>query len=80
MSESEKPRPRPVIHVDAIPSNADWTKQTWDLPPYKSEEFMAFLKGTGSTLEQFRQLPVYRFAVRRGLIKDDEWQGDAAGS
>ncbi|PTX50119.1 hypothetical protein C8P63_1381 [Melghirimyces profundicolus] len=27
------------------------------------------------TLEEFRKLPVYRIAVKRGLIKDDEWVG-----
>lgn len=79
MAESEKPRRRPVINLDANLFNADWTKQTWDLPPYKSEEFMAYLQATGSTLERFRQLPVYQFAVEQGLIVDDEWQGDSGG-
>lgn len=62
------------INVDANPLNADWTKRTWDLPPYKSKQFMRLLKG--STLEDFRKLPVYLFAVEKGVIVDDEWVGD----
>lgn len=57
------------------PDTADWTKRTWDLPPYKSDEFMGLLRGIGMTLEEFRKLPVYKYAVERGLIKDDEWVG-----
>lgn len=62
------------INMDADPMNADWTKCTWDLPPYKSEEFMRFLKS--STLEDFRKLPIYIFAVQQGVIVNDEWVGD----
>ncbi len=53
--------------------NADWTKQTWDLPPYKSKEFMTFLERAKQTLEQFKQLLVYKKAVRKGRIKNDKW-------
>lgn len=60
-----------TIEADANPFNQDWTKQTWDLPPYKSKEFMALFPD----LDAFRKLPVYQMAVRKGLIKDDEWQG-----
>ena len=63
------------INLDADPNNADWTKQSWDLPPYKSAEFLAHLQATGMSLDEFRKPPVYRFAVRRGLIVDDEWVG-----
>ena len=65
------------IYPDADPMNADWTKRTWDLPPYKSKEFMRSLQSWGTTLEEFRKLPVYVFAVRKGVIVDDEWVGDA---
>lgn len=65
------------LNPDADPMNADWTKRTWDLPPYKSEEFLRFLRSSGSTLEQFRKLPVYKFAVQKGVIVDDEWVGNA---
>lgn len=64
-----------MINIDADINNADWTKRTWDLPAYKSKEFMDFLKGTGSTLEEFRLLPVYRHAVKNGLIVNDCWIG-----
>lgn len=63
-------------NVDADPMNADWTKSTWDLPPYKSEEFMQYLEASGSALEDFRRLPVYKFAVMNGVIVNDEWVGN----
>lgn len=51
--------------------DADWTKPTWDLPLYKSPEFMA---GLGMSLEEFRRLPVYRRAVLKGLVRTGiEW-------
>lgn len=62
-----------IISLDSNSINADWTKRTWDLPPYKSKEFMDFLRSTGSSLEQFKRTNVYRFAVNEGLIVDDEW-------
>jgi len=57
--------------------NADWTKKSWDLPPYKSEEFLKGLERMDMTLEQFKKLPVYKHAVSRGLIDEesDEWVG-----
>ena len=36
---------------------------------------MLFLEGSGSTLEEFLELPVYKFAVEKGVIVDDEWIG-----
>ena len=63
------------IKLDNDLDNADWTKSTWRLPPYKSEEFMKHLEATGSSLDAFRELPVYKRAVSSGLIKDDEWVG-----
>ncbi len=59
---------------DADIESADWTKQSWDLPPYKSREFSALF----SDLDLFRTLPVYKHAVKKGLIVDDEWVGEAA--
>ena len=64
-----------AFNIDAQPHNADWTKHNWRLPPYKSEEFMDYLESTGMTLEEFRQLPIYKFAVEQGKIVDDEWVG-----
>lgn len=58
-----------TVNIDADLTNADWTKQSWDLPSYKSDEFLLMFPD----LAAFRKLPVYRFAVKNGLIKDDEW-------
>ena len=61
-----------TIFPDADIDDADWTKTTWDLPPYKSPEFMAL----EPDLDAFRQRPVYKAAVAAGLIMDDEWMDD----
>lgn len=61
-----------TINLDDSVENADWTKQTWDLPPYKSPEFMRL----HPDLEAFRKLPVYKAAVAAFLIHDDEWVDD----
>jgi len=53
--------------------NADWTKTTWDLPPYKSKEF--FDEVGNIPLNIFRASIVYKSAVKKGLIFDDEWIG-----
>jgi len=66
-----------MINIDAILENADWTKQKWDLPPYKSKAFMEQLKFMGITLKKFKELPVYQFATQLGLIKNDKWDGEA---
>jgi len=63
-----------MIFPDAALINADWTKQAWDLPPYKSDAFISLI----SDMKAFRKLPVYAFAVENGLIKDDEWVGREA--
>lgn len=62
-----------MIYPDDDRENADWTKMTWDLPPYKSEKF--FMIVPEDELEDFRKSPVYKFAVLQGVIKDDEWVG-----
>lgn len=66
--------------LEALPSpdadlhNADWTKQSWDLPAYKSPEFLRMFPD----LDHFRTTPVYNAAVQAGLIVDDEWLADYA--
>ena len=62
-----------TISVDEDLENSDWTKQGWDLPPYRSAAFMAM----HPDLEHFKTLPVYKHAVAKGLIHDDEWVGDS---
>jgi SPP1 gp7 family putative phage head morphogenesis protein len=54
--------------------NADWLKQSWDLPPYKSPEFLSIFPD----LDAFRRLPVYQHAVASGLIANDTWAGEKA--
>ena len=59
------------FNIDADPENADWPKAgKWDLPEWVTPEFDAYLKSTGMTLEEFKSLPVYKHAVRRGEIKE----------
>jgi hypothetical protein len=63
-----------TVSLDANQEDADWTKSSagWDLPPYKSPEFMTLV----GDLDVFRQSPLYNSAVARGLIVDDEWAAD----
>jgi hypothetical protein len=65
----------PVYSLDADIESADWTKKTWDLPPYLSKEFLQIVPP--DALDNFRKLPVYRHAVEQGLIHDDEWVADS---
>lgn len=60
-----------MASFDDTIENADWLKQSWDLPPYKSAEFLSIF----SDLEKFRTLPVYTYAVAHGLIRNDQWVG-----
>jgi hypothetical protein len=60
------------ITIDTEPSNADWLRLAWKLPPYKSKEFFQQVRD----LEAFKKLPLYSEAVRTGLILDDEWVAD----
>lgn len=59
-------------NVDARLENADWLKQgkSWELPEYKSEEFYDWLERNDMTLKEFKQLPVYKNAIREGLIEE----------
>jgi hypothetical protein len=64
-----------IINLDADTESADWTKATWDLPPFGSKEFYDQM-GPDFDLEHFKTLPVYQNAVAAGLIHDDEWVAD----
>ena len=59
-----------VLNIDANLENADWTKQSWDLPKYKSKEFMDWLESSEMTLAQFKKLPVYNLNLANGNIKE----------
>ena len=58
-----------VFEPDTGLGSTDWTKQSWDLPPYKSREFLDQF----ADLTLFRTSPVYRYAVDSGRILADEW-------
>lgn len=60
-----------TFYPDASLENSDWTKKSWDLPDYKSVEFMKAFPD----LDAFRKLPIYKWAEDKGLIFDDEWTG-----
>lgn len=62
-----------IVSLDDSTENADWTKQSWDLPPYGSKEFAEL----GFDPETFKQSPIYQMAVNNGLILDDEWVADS---
>jgi hypothetical protein len=63
------------IDLDCDPTQSDWTKQSWDLPPYQSKEFWEEV-GPDFDLDHFKTTPVYLHAVEAGLIHDDEWVAD----
>lgn len=63
------------VKMDFNVESADWIKQSWPFAPYRSKEFMEMLKRLGVTLKHFKSLPVYKRAVERGLIINDEWRG-----
>ena len=62
-----------LFNADENLKNADWIKEArdrWILPKYKSEEFMKMLEDEGMTLSEFRELPVYKSAIEKGLIEE----------
>lgn len=71
-ARSHDGRQQQVLSPDADSDDADWTKKTWDWPPYKSREFFDSIGGV-EDLDAFRETPAYKMAVERGLIHDDEW-------
>jgi hypothetical protein len=63
---------RKQVNLDDSSENADWTKQSWDLPPYMSPGFLAIVPD----VEAFKKSQTYKNAERAGLILDDEWVDD----
>lgn len=72
MPRTHDGRMQQVLSPDADQEDADWTKKTWDFPPYKSQEFFDAIGGV-EALDAFRDTPAYKKAVEYGLIHDDEW-------
>jgi hypothetical protein len=57
---------------DATDDGADWIKAgSWDIPATNIDELRAYLASAGWTVEQFKQLPVYRWH-----LEDQPWLGD----
>lgn len=53
------------MNIDANPNNADWTKQSWDIPANSLDELRQWLASQELTVEQFKALPVYRFNIKK---------------
>jgi hypothetical protein len=54
-----------TIEPDAHLMNADWTKRTWDMLNITNvEEMRRYLKGKRKSIEDFKKLPVYKWAIR----------------
>jgi hypothetical protein len=70
--ETGDTKPEPV-NSDAIPETADWLKRTWDLDLANMDELRAFLAATGTTVEQFKTWPLYRWHVDKPGM---EWLKD----
>jgi len=55
-----------AINLDAQLSNADWCKQTWDIPDITTEEQLkAYLKRKHITWGHFKVLPAYQGWLNR---------------
>lgn len=52
-----------AVDIDADIDNADWTKQSWDLPCRTLDDLREYLRQTGTSVAEFKRLPVYRFNV-----------------
>jgi len=61
------------INLDENPRNANWLHGEWNLPAYRTPEFHQYLSDKGITLTEFKKGPLYRMAVKRGLIVNDKW-------
>jgi hypothetical protein len=63
-----------MIIIEDTTENADWTKGTWDLIGIDSvEKLRDFLASTDMSVQDFKQLPVYK----RNVDKPDmEWLSD----
>lgn len=57
----------------ALAYTSDWPKRTLDLPVKSAEELRFFLLNRGETIEHFKTLPAYRYALASG---DYPWLAD----
>jgi hypothetical protein len=54
------PSKRILLRPDGDLANADWIKQSWELPFEDADALRAFLRSRGTTVRAFKALPVYR--------------------
>ncbi len=54
-----------LVNLDEDIENADWVKQSWDLPDINSEDFKKYLENEDTSMEDFKKLPVYRYLLRQ---------------
>jgi hypothetical protein len=67
----------PIIYPDQDLHNADWTKQSWDLPPYGSDEFNEWLKRSNYSLDQFKKTPCYMHMMeKKRLAKSEDYPNE----
>lgn len=53
------------ISLDASLTNADWTKQSWDLAAMDLPSLRVQLAAENMPAEEFKRLPVYRLNVEK---------------
>jgi hypothetical protein len=73
MSTADKPKPRPVLNLDADLDNADWPKRTWDLGITTIDELRAYLASIGVSVAVFKTWPIHRWNVDKPGM---EWLRD----
>ncbi len=56
------------VDIDRNLEDADWVKQSYDLPE-KGEELEEFLKSIGMTMADFKKLPAYYLPKRKRATK-----------
>lgn len=54
-----------MLQIDRDVHNADWTKQTWDLPFDNVEDLREWLTSQEMSVEKFKALPVYYLNVEK---------------
>jgi len=61
-----------AINADEDIENADWVKKSWDFPENMTvDQLKAFIRSCGSTIEEFKKLPVYKWNKDKVKILQD---------
>ena len=53
------------LQIDASDDNANWTKQSWDLPIHDIATLRAYIAAQGISVQQFKRQAIYRFNVAK---------------